>query len=144
VVVAPLLDGTAVGLAYASLFGDSVPALVTTLLVAALITADMTVAGDAAGTADKYRAAIPATCGDAIDVPFNVFVALFPVYHAEVIPEPGANRSRHAPKFEYDARASVFVVAPTVSADTLLLPGDTVQPSTFAFPAATTTVIPSA
>ena len=53
VVVAPLLVGTAVGLAKASLFGDKVPALVTTLLVAALTTADITVAGDAAGTAER-------------------------------------------------------------------------------------------
>ena len=64
--------------------------------------------------------------------------------HAESISEPGANMSRHVPKFEYDARTSVRVVAPTVNADTLLLAGDVVHASTFAFPAATTTVIPSA
>jgi len=29
---------------------------------------------------------------------------------------PGANRSKHVPKFENDARASVLVVAPTVIA----------------------------
>ena len=71
-------------------------------------------------------------------------VALLLVYHADFTPEPGAKRSRHEPKFEYDARASVFVVAPTVSADTLLLLGDVVQASTLEFPAATTTVMPSA
>jgi hypothetical protein len=116
----------------------------TTLLVAADVIADMTVAGDAAGTADKYRAARPATCGDAIDVPDKIWVELELVCHADLMSDPGANRSRHEPKFEYDARASVRVVAPTVNADTLLLAGDVVQASTFAFPAATTTVMPSA
>jgi hypothetical protein len=38
----------------------------------------------------------------------------------------------------------VRVVAPTVIAETLLLAGEVVQASTFAFPAATTTVMPSA
>ena len=53
VVVTPLLFGTAVGSPNASLFGDNVPALVTTLLVAALMMALITADGDAAGTADK-------------------------------------------------------------------------------------------
>jgi hypothetical protein len=34
----------------------------------------------------------------------------------DVIDEPGANKSTQEPKFENDARASVDVVAPTVSA----------------------------
>ena len=38
------------------------------------------------------------------------------VFHAEVMLLPGAKRSRHVPKFENDARASVLVVAPTVFA----------------------------
>ncbi len=42
-------------------------------------------------------AAMPATCGAAIDVPEIVFVAVFDVYHAEVILEPGANTSTHEP-----------------------------------------------
>ena len=53
VVVTPLLFGTAVGSPYASLLGESVPGLVTTLLVAALMMALITADGDAAGTADK-------------------------------------------------------------------------------------------
>jgi hypothetical protein len=36
--------------------------------------------------------------------------------HADVMLDPGANRSRHVPQFENDERASVEVVAPTVTA----------------------------
>ncbi len=46
------------------------------------------------------KAAMPATCGDAIDVPELVFVAVFDVYHAEVMFDPGAKTSTHEPKFE--------------------------------------------
>ena len=45
-----------------------------------------------------------------------VFVAVSDVYHDDVMLEPGAKMSTHVPKFENDARASVEVVAPTVSA----------------------------
>lgn len=53
VVVEPVPDGTVPGLAYASLLGERVPGLVTTLLVAVSTMAAITLAGDAAGTADK-------------------------------------------------------------------------------------------
>jgi len=57
--------------------------------------------------------------------------------------DPGANTSRHEPKFENDDRSSVDVVEPTVIA--LGSPaGDTVQALTFELPAATTNVTPSA
>ena len=59
---------------------------------------------------------MPATCGEAIDVPDNTAVAVVDVYQAEVMLEPGANTSTHEPKFEYDARESDEVVAPTVIA----------------------------
>ena len=49
-------------------------------------------------------------------MPESVAVAVFDVYHAEVMEEPGAKMSRHGPKFENEARASVVVVAPTVMA----------------------------
>jgi hypothetical protein len=42
------------------------------LVVALLTISFLTCAGDAAGTLCKYRAATPATCGAAIDVPLNV------------------------------------------------------------------------
>ena len=66
---------------------------------------------------DRYRAATPATCGDAMDVPLIVFVAVLLVLHAEVMPLPGANTSTQLPKFENDERASLLVVDPTVSAE---------------------------
>jgi hypothetical protein len=72
-----------------------------------------------------------------------VFVAEVEVCQADVIPLPGANMSRQDPKFEYDARTSVVVVAPTVSAEFTLLAGDRVHASTLEFPAAATTVMPS-
>jgi hypothetical protein len=52
-----------------------------------------------------------------MDVPLMVFVAVLLVRQAEVIPLPGAKMSRQVPKFEYEARASELVVAPTVMAD---------------------------
>ena len=66
--------------------------------------------------AASVTAAMPATCGDAIEVPDSTAVAVVEVYHAEVMLEPGAKTSTHEPKFEYEARASVDVVAPTVMA----------------------------
>ena len=45
----------------------------------------------------RYCAATPATCGDAIEVPLIVAVLVALVYHAEVIADPGANRSRQLP-----------------------------------------------
>ena len=44
-----------------------------------------------------------------------VFVAVLLVFQAEVMLEPGAKMSRHVPKLENEERASVLVVAPTVS-----------------------------
>jgi hypothetical protein len=52
----------------------------------------------------------------AIDVPLIVFDAVLLVYHADVMLDPGANRSRHVPKLENDDRASEDVVEPTVTA----------------------------
>jgi hypothetical protein len=68
------------------------------------------------GASPKIPAAIPATCGDAILVPLIVLVAVVDVCHAAVMEEPGANKSRHVPKFEKDDRASELVVDPTVIA----------------------------
>ncbi len=78
--------------------------------------AERTEAGEAEGFPSRYNAATPATCGDAIDVPLMVAVAVLLSSHAEVMELPGAKISRQLPKFEYDARASEFVVAPTVIA----------------------------
>ena len=50
----------------------------------------------AEGAPCRTRAATPATCGVAIDVPLIVLVA-GRVVHAEVMLEPGANRSTQVP-----------------------------------------------
>ena len=49
------------------------------------------------GLALKASAATPATCGDAIEVPEIVLVAVLEVYHADKMFEPGAKTSRHEP-----------------------------------------------
>jgi hypothetical protein len=72
--------------------------------------------GARAGFIDRTRAASPATCGDAIEVPEMVLVAVLPEIHAEVICEPGAHMSTHDPKFEYEARESRLSMAPIVMA----------------------------
>src|SRR5262245_13569977 len=51
-----------------------------------------------------------------MEVPLNVAVAVFDENQADRIPLPGANMSRHVPKFENDDLASVVVVEPTVIA----------------------------
>ena len=75
-----------------------------------------TIAGLAVGFNSRKSAAAPVTCGDAIEVPLCVYVALSLVTQAEAIPLPGANISTQAPKFEKLARWSELLVAPTVIA----------------------------
>jgi hypothetical protein len=85
-------------------------------VVALLISACVTVAGEAPGFVCRYRAIPPAVCGVAIEVPLIVFVAVSLVDQAEVMLEPGAKMSRHEPKLENEERASLLVVDPTVTA----------------------------
>jgi hypothetical protein len=65
--------------------------------VAALTIAFRTVAGDATEFNCRYRAATPATCGEAIDVPLRVAVAVSLVYQDERMLEPGAKMSTTLP-----------------------------------------------
>jgi hypothetical protein len=90
--------------------------LVSLFALAEFTMALRTVLFEAVVLSCKYNAATPATCGDAIDVPLMVLVAVLLVYHAEIIDEPGAKISTQVPKFENDERASVLVVEPTVIA----------------------------
>ncbi len=55
---------------------------------------------------ERSRAAMPATCGAAMEVPEIVFVAVSLDDHAAVTPEPGAKISVHVPKLEKLERAS--------------------------------------
>ena len=56
-----------------------------------------TSAGDALPLAAKKRAAAPATCGDAMEVPLIVFVAESLVHHGAVMSKPGAKISVQDP-----------------------------------------------
>ena len=103
----------------------------------------VTVAGDAPGLVSKNKAATPATCGDAIEVPEIVFTAISLVIQADVMPEPGAKMSTQVPKFENDERASVVVVDPTVIALGARA-GEKLHALALLLPAATAYVTPSA
>ena len=61
----------------------------------------------------------------------------------DVMFAPGANRSRHEPKFEKLARLSLIAVAPIVIADAARA-GELVHASVLLLPAATTTATPLA
>lgn len=80
-----------------SRFGEPAPASVTTLGVALEVNVDASdpVLND--GLFAKARAAAPATCGEAMLVPLIVTAAVGEVFHADVMEEPGAKRSRHVP-----------------------------------------------
>jgi hypothetical protein len=62
-------------------------------------------------------AATPATWGAAIEVPLIVAAAPVDPIQAEVMLEPGANRSTQEPTFEKVESKSLFVDEPTVRAD---------------------------
>ena len=99
-------------------------------------------AGVLDGLAESSSAAAPATCGEAIEVPEIVFVALDEVCQAEVIAEPGAKMSTQVPQLENDERLSLEVVEPTVSAFGVEA-GERLQASAFSLPAATANEMPS-
>ena len=80
----------------------------------------------------------PATCGDAIEVPLNVAVPVLLLCEADTMLEPGPNKSRQGPKFEYDARASLLSVAPTVNTVGSAA-GEVLQALALSLPAATAT-----
>ncbi len=103
---------------YANLFGEPTPTLVIASRVAESIIAVVTAAGVADVRVSKYTAAIPATNGDAIEVPDNVAAAVVEPVYADGMLVPGAKMSTHVPKFEKDERESFNgTVAPTVIAE---------------------------
>ena len=103
---------------------------------AALTIVFLTVAGDEPGLLCRTRAATPATCGLAIDVPLKVAVAVSLVRQADTMLEPGAKISTTLPKFENDERASFIVEEPTVMA-ALTRAGEELEAFVFELPAAT-------
>src|SRR5207249_3194530 len=80
-----------------SRFGEPVPVPDSLLTLALLTIAAWTVLGDASGSVARYSAAAPVTCGVAIEVPLIVLVAVLLVIHADVMLDPGANRSTQVP-----------------------------------------------
>jgi hypothetical protein len=70
---------------------------VSTFAVALFTRALRTVAFVVFPKRDRYCAATPATCGEAIDVPLIVFVAVVLVHQAEVMLDPGAKMSTQLP-----------------------------------------------
>src|SRR3954463_13651430 len=76
-----------------------------------------TSAGVAVGLALRYRAAAPATCGAAIEVPFSVAVAVALPIQSDLTLTPGATRSTQLPKFEKSANPSALLLAATVMAE---------------------------
>ncbi len=99
--MATVCTGTSAGAPLAkekiSLLGDPVPTEVKRLAEALAVKKATTAAGVACGLACKARAATPATCGDAMEVPLMVLVAVLLLIHAEVMPEPGAKTSTQVP-----------------------------------------------
>ena len=85
---------------YTNLLGEPAPADVTRLSVAWVLKKAATAAGVAVVLAARANAATPLTCGDAIDVPLMVLMAVAPVYHAEVMLLPGPKMSTQVPKLE--------------------------------------------
>jgi hypothetical protein len=116
---------------------------VSTPLVADDVNQAAICAGVDDGDDSRPRATIPATCGEAIDVPDFTDDAVEEPIHAEVMFDPGAKRSTHGPKFENDERASADVEDPTVIA-TASPAGDDKHAFELELPAATTNVTPSA
>src|SRR5689334_15112675 len=72
-----------------------------------------------------------------------VLVAVSLVFQAEVTLTPGAKMSTQVPKLENEARASVFMVAPTVRASGVRA-GEVPQASALSLPAATPKTTPAA
>ena len=82
---------------YNNKFGEPAPAFSTTLDVAVKVIQAAICATLLSGAIPKPSAATPATCGEAIDVPEIVFVAVVEVNHADKMLEPGAKTSRQDP-----------------------------------------------
>mmetsp|Transcript_31031 Transcript_31031/g.84128 ORF Transcript_31031/g.84128 Transcript_31031/m.84128 type:complete len:252 (-) Transcript_31031:236-991(-) len=95
----------------------------------------------------RRSAAMPATCGQAIEVPLMWRDPVLLSCCADSMYVPGAKMSTHSPSLLYQERVSVLAVAATVMAlptkagECLQASGQSVDPS---LPAATTTVTPPA
>src|SRR4051812_26622329 len=80
--IAGLAGGATV---YSRRFGEPEPMLVSVPFVEWSTRYLRTAAGDHAGWASRIRAAAPATCGAAMEVPLSTLVAVLLVFQAEVM-----------------------------------------------------------
>src|SRR5215475_4132839 len=94
-------------------------------------------AGVAIGFEDKYRAAAPATCGEAIEVPERTSVP--PPLLVERIMTPGAQMSTQLTQLLNPASCSLASVAATVISPSMgpRRDGEPLHASVLSFPAAT-------
>lgn len=127
---------------YSRRLGDPVFASVTLFGVASAISRSWTCLGVQDGLAERMRAAAPATCGEAMEVPPSEREPVSLRWEAETMSEPGPNRSRQVPWLEdlplgQIDRASRLSVAPTVTALGTAA-GEVLQALAPSLPAATT------
>src|SRR5574341_586410 len=101
---------------------------------AASSTQRLIVAGSCPGWRSRQSAAVPATWGEAIEVPLSVVDP--PERRAEVISTPGAKSATHSPVLEKDAPRSLRSEAP-VESDWSTRDGDEPQAFADSLPAAT-------
>ena len=76
----------------------------------------MTAAALKSGRKDRIWAAAPETCGQAIEVPLSMVVAVSDCTQAPMMLDPGAKMSTQEPSLENPERSSDDVVEPTVTA----------------------------
>jgi len=126
----------------ANRFGEPVPMPDKRFAVFVEIVCERVVAALLPDRVLQMEAAMPATCGQAIDVPEIVFVAVFEPIQADMMLLPGANVSTHVPKFENVERASAFVLEPTQMPKGAEA-GEKVHAFALLFPAATTITAPA-
>ena len=79
-------DGASAEPVKSNLFGEPIPTEPRAFVVAPVRTRAATCAGLREGSPPRIRAAAPATCGAAIDVPLSVRMIVSPVCDAEAIP----------------------------------------------------------
>ena len=80
-----------------NLLGELGPKEPVNRLVAEFNNAQLICRGVAVGLLCKKSAATPATCGADIEVPLMVFESVLELNHADLILEPGANKSTQTP-----------------------------------------------
>jgi hypothetical protein len=133
--------GPAISPLYSIRLGDPAPRFFTTPAVALASIFASTSAGEIPGSSSRSKAATPATCGVAMDVPLRLKLPVLVFAFAETMFFPGAKMSMHVPKLY--ALESSSLVAPTVIA-LVAEAGVVEQASLPEFPAATTMTTPTA